>query len=259
VYRLDEPVLDMRSLLAFLAEQNAGALLHVPSDAIDFHVEGGRHCVSITGAGPGSAAMRLRPRAIVLTAGAGNEALGATLGIADAPMQRRPLHQVLVRGDLPPLFGHAVAGLSDKPRLTITSAAADNGETVWNIGGDIAETGVPRSAAEQRAAAATALAEALPSLDFSNVRLSTQLVDRVEPRMPGGRRPDLPFVHRAGSVFVCWPTKLAFAPRLAAEVRSGLANADIDPSAAPALPGGLQSPPIATPPWDEADRRWHPV
>ncbi|MFG0252182.1 MAG: glycerol-3-phosphate dehydrogenase, partial [Phycisphaerales bacterium JB038] len=152
------------------------------------------------------------------------------------------------------------AGLSDKPGLTITSAPADDGETVWNIGGELAESGTRRAPEEQRDAARRALAKALPWLDLAGTRLSTGAVDRAEPLMPAGKRPDLPYVRREGSVYVCWPTKLAFAPRLAAEVIASLRESDIHPGReAVSLPEQIPAPPLATPPWEEADREWFPV
>ncbi len=60
---------------------------------------------------------------LILAAGAGNEALMKGLEISNIPMQRRPLHQVIVRHpELPRLFGHWLGdGGRAEPRLTITS------------------------------------------------------------------------------------------------------------------------------------------
>ncbi len=260
IYRLDEPVLEMRSLLDALAKLNAGFLFRAAADGLTFDLSGNRPKASLAVGGAPSG-LTLQARAIVCAAGAGNEALCAALNVTGASMQRRPLHQVLLRGDLPPLFGHAVAGLSDKPRLTITSAVADDGETVWNIGGDVAEAGVERSSEAQRRAAAEALAATLPWLDFTRARMSTQRVDRAEPRTRGGTRPDLPFVHRDGALYVCWPTKLAFAPRLANDVVRALRADGVKPAGEPCVvePAASTALRLATPPWDEPDRTWYLV
>ncbi len=263
IYRLDEPVLEMRSLLRELAGLNAGYLLHATPEQITFDTTGpgNEPRLSLTIRSEAQGQLAIHPRAIALTAGAGNEALCRSLGMATAPMQRRPLHQVLLKGDLPPFFGHGIAGLSDKPQLTVTSAPADDGEMVWNVGGELAESGTTRTPQQQRQAARAVLFKALPWLDLANVRISTSLVDRAEPLMPAGKRPDLPHVQREGAVFVCWPTKLAFAPRLADDVIAALQEADLRPATAPTPPlsDELTPPPVATPPWEEPDREWHSI
>ena len=73
----------------------------------------------------------------------------------DERMQRRPLHMVLLREttpnssrEIPDLYGHCV-GMSDKPRLTITTARDQAGRKVWYIGGQVAEDGVKRERQEQ--------------------------------------------------------------------------------------------------------------
>ena len=70
----------------------------------------------------------------------------------DAPrMQRRPLHQVIVRHRHPvPLYAHCLTGIRrSEPRLTITSHP-DGAHWLWYLGGQIATDGVTRSAAEQQ-------------------------------------------------------------------------------------------------------------
>ncbi len=261
IYRLDEPVLEMRSLLRELAGLNAGYLLHAAAEQVGFDTAGpgSEPRLSLTLPNKAGGQLVIHPGAILLTAGAGNEALCESLGVATAPMQRRPLHQVLLKGELPPFFGHGIAGLSDKPQLTVTSAPADDGEIVWNVGGGLAESGTARTPEQQRQAARAVLTKALPWLELASVRISTSLVDRAEPLMPAGKRPDLPHVHREGAVFVCWPTKLAFAPRLSDDVVSALREADVRPSpeSMPPLSDELTPPPVATPPWEEPDREWH--
>ncbi|HEV8293508.1 MAG TPA: FAD-dependent oxidoreductase, partial [Tepidisphaeraceae bacterium] len=76
----------------------------------------------------------------ILAAGEGNAELRKGLGLSENVMQRRPLHMVMARGNLPELFGHCVGGA--KPRITVTTARDSAGRTVWQIGGQIAEDGV---------------------------------------------------------------------------------------------------------------------
>ena len=46
----------------------------------------------------------------MLTAGNGNAGLRRQMRLDEGVMQRRPLHMVLLRGDLPVLNGHCVDG-----------------------------------------------------------------------------------------------------------------------------------------------------
>ena len=64
-------------------------------------------------------------------------------------MQRRPLHMVMVKHNLPyPLHAHGL-GTGSKPRITITSHKTDDGRMVWYLGGEIAESGINRDSESQ--------------------------------------------------------------------------------------------------------------
>ena len=57
-------------------------------------------------------------------------------------------------------------------------------------------------------------------------------------------------------LIVAWPTKLAFAPRVAELVLDHIRQSKPQPRESPApLPRDL--PAIAHPPWDDAARAWH--
>ena len=90
-------------------------------------------------------------------------------------MQTRPLHMVMLKGNLPEVYGHCVAGLSDKPRVTIGWQRAADGQGVWYVGGQIAESGVARSRDEQIAAAVKDTEKHLFQLRFQSAtdRLET--------------------------------------------------------------------------------------
>ena len=197
-----------------------------------------------TGGIPALAANRL-----ILAAGAGNEALLRGLGIEGIAMQRRPLHQVVVRRDcLPPLFGHCLSGLhSLEPRLTITSHPDGNGaggSWLWQLGGQLATDGVRRSSAEQRHHARRELEAHFPWMDWAEANIETYRIDRAEPRQPGGRRPDEAFAAAIGPCILCWPTKLALIPDLADRVLKLLPPPCGD---SPML--NLPAPEIGAPPW----------
>ncbi len=60
-------------------------------------------------------------------------------------MQTRPLHMVLVRGELPHLNGHCVDGRTTRVTITSDTERSETsaaGRTVWQVGGQIAEIGV---------------------------------------------------------------------------------------------------------------------
>ena len=238
LYRLEEPVLDTASLMAELARQAGGLCGSYDPERLSLHE--GRCSVGD---------LELEPRRILLAAGSGNESLLRALGMEGPRMQRRPLHMVMARGALPMVYAHAMEA-SANPRITITSHPRPGGEVVWYLGGNLAERGVERGADEQIRMASRELAGLLPWMDFSGLQWSTLRIDRAEVATPGGRRPDDAFVRREGGVLVAWPTKLAFAPRVADLVLESLA--DLAPSGReiPRLP--LAAPPLAPLPWEAA-------
>jgi len=76
------------------------------------------------------------------------------------------------------------------------------------------------------------------------------MLNRAEPLMSDGGRPDRPYIHSQKNILTAWPVKLAFAPLLAQEVLSELANIGIEPSHTSA-DVGLPKPAVAKLPWDE--------
>lgn len=256
LYRLDEVVLDVPSVLAALAQPHLDRCVLVPR-AADLRLQqddGLTLSVSL-----GARAVRLAPRALVLAAGAGNADLLAALGRTQPAMQRRPLHMVMVRHpSLPPLYAHAL-GLSATPRLTITTHRCSDGSAIWYVGGEIAESGVTRSETEQIACARRELAEVFPWINLSSASYSTVRIDRAEMAHPGGSRPDDVTMHVDGSLITLWPTKLALAPRAADLVTDVLSRLPIPrPDEVPTSNCAVDAlrpfprPAIALPPWETA-------
>lgn len=169
-------------------------------------------------------------------------------------MQRRPLRQALVKGDLPRVFGHCLSGQA-KPRFTITSAKAQDGEVVWNVGGMVAEKGAHASMEDHARTCREALKEGAPWIDTSSALVTSQLVQRAEGSTDRGARPDTPTVRVSGNVIVGWPTKLVLAPRLAADVCSIVEEAGGPAAGSTKIPENWPRPQIATPPWEE-ERTW---
>jgi glycerol-3-phosphate dehydrogenase len=242
VYRLAELVVDVPSLVARLAELANGSLL--AAERIDPLLEGNALVgLRIDG-------REVRAQRIVLSAGAGNEALLAALGVSQPAMQRRPLHMVMAKGAaLKPLYAHCL-GAGPKPRMTVTTHPAADGQWVWYLGGELAEAdGVARSEAQQIAAARKEVSQLLPWVDLTQVHWATLRVDRAEPAQSGLVRPDNAFLANEGPLLVGWPTKLALAPDFADRVIATLADAGLRPRPASALPA-LPQPPLGTPAWE---------
>ena len=143
---------------------------------------------------------------MIFTAGAGNARLRRLAGLSTDVMQRRPLHMVLVRGQLPELNGHCLDGA--KTRVTITSESDADGRLIWQVGGQLAEDGVKLDSHSLSERAKSELLDVLPGVDLQDVEWSTYTVDRAEGATANGTRPESIQVLCAGNVTTGWPTKL---------------------------------------------------
>ncbi|MCP9337206.1 NAD(P)/FAD-dependent oxidoreductase [Stutzerimonas xanthomarina] len=242
VYRLSELVLDVPSLIQRLAELSGPGLLKAE------RIEPLRENGELTGLVVDGRSVRAQR--IVLTAGAGNADLLNALDLAQPAMQKRPLHMVIVKAPtLKPLYAHCLGGGS-KPRITVTSHPAADGEWVWYLGGDLAEAGgVARDEASQIAAAKKELAELVPWIDLSAAKWATLRIDRAEPAQSALARPDNAFLAEQGRLLVGWPTKLALSPDFADRVEGALVRDGIQPQPLAPLPE-LPRPAITGPFWE---------
>lgn len=242
VYRLAELVLDVPSLITRLAELAGDGLLAAQD------IQPLRDGTQLSGLRIDG--REVRAQRVVLSAGAGNAQLLATLGVEQPKQQLRPLHMVLAKGPaLKPLYAHCLGG-GPKPRVTVTTHPAADGQWVWYLGGDLAEAdGVARDEASQIKAAQQELAELLPWVDQSATRWATLRVDRAEPAQSGLVRPDNAFLAEDGPLLVGWPTKLALSPDFADRVVAALQRDNIQPGDHQALPP-LPRPAVAQPAWE---------
>jgi glycerol-3-phosphate dehydrogenase len=242
VYRLAELVLDAPSLVARLAEL-AGDSLLAGEHIEPLHDDNGLCGLRVD-------SREIRAQRVVLSAGAGNAELLAALGVEQPKQQLRPLHMVLAKGPaLKPLYAHCLGG-GPKPRVTVTTHPAADGQWVWYLGGDLAEAdGVARDEAAQIRAAQKEMADLLPWVDQRETRWATLRVDRAEPAQSGLVRPDNAFLAEQQRLLVGWPTKLALAPDFADRVLAALQRDAIVPQAQPPLPA-LPRPPLALPVWE---------
>lgn len=215
VATLAEPVISPSSFIEVLRRRNLSRLLKVDADAVEFSVLNTGTVAEVRLAS-GPHALSLRPRLVVLAAGAGNADLLRRLGRDKPEMQRRPLHMAMVRGHLPELNGHCIDGA--KTRVTITSERLEDGRVVWQVGGQIAEDGVEMNERALTRHAMSELEAVLPGLNLQNTEWATYRVDRAEGATAGNKRPEDVQISREGNVLTCWPTKLALAPELARSI-----------------------------------------
>jgi glycine/D-amino acid oxidase-like deaminating enzyme len=248
VYRVDEPVLDMPSLVRTLAAPVEQDIYQVDPTNSGIYNDGGVARLDLPGC-------TIRPRLLLLAAGAGNAALLAKLAAKAPAMRRLPLQQAVLSGTaLPPLFAHCL-GSAASPRFTITSHSGTAGETLWYIGGGLASDGAAQVPERLIDRARGELASALPGLDFSQCRWATVSVDRAEGYRGSGRVTNRPFVapvDGSANALAAWPTKLALAPALVARVENTLRERNISPGEAldPTPLAGLPRPAIAHPAWE---------
>ncbi len=254
LYEVPEPVLDPRTLVLALANQARALGVRTLRATVSRHDQG-----LLLHAPGADEPVRLRARAAILAGAQANADLAP-----DARQQVRPLHMVMAQGDLPPLWGHCVAGLSDKPRITIGWQPGEDGRGVWYLGGQIAETGIARTPLQQIEHTRAELCATVPWLALDNLQWATCRWNRAEGLTPDGTRPDEPVLSPVqappgvGAMLALWPTKLAFAPLVGDLVTDWLARqaaAGVPPFSddAPAPAGDWSEPPLGNLPWVGAE------
>lgn len=247
LYRLNELVLDVPSVVDALRHPVEDRIYQY--DLTEAEIEfSGELITAITLPGKD---LKLIPKQLVLTSGEGFSQLAPQLQIQQPQMQRRPLHMVMVKHKHQlPTFAHCI-GTGSKPVATITTHPCQDGEQVWYLGGDVAETGVERSNDEQIAFAQKAMADLLPWIDLSDAKWRCLRVDRAEPKQSSLVRPDSAFAYKTGNCIVSWPTKLALSPDLADQVLA-LCEQDQTHDADPAALSSLNKPATTKPVWETA-------
>jgi len=251
VYSLDEIVIDANALVRELVKPNQDAIFKIdPIQDITLDERG--HLTALTVQASPLQSMTIQAQKYIFTAGAGNEVLLNQLKNQNLSMQRRPLRMVIAKTDFSyPLYAHCL-GLSAVPRITITTHQAQDGKTVWYMGGQIAEEGVKHTNEEQIQIARKELQTLFPWLDFSNVQLTSFLIDRAEALQADGKRPDSFYFKEMENIIAAWPTKLAFAPQLANDLIAHFHKMQIKPGICNIRPlRAWPIPPFAKPVWDE--------
>jgi hypothetical protein len=249
VAKLNEQVMSPPSLIANLFERNRDAILKYDvNTGCELQTADAGEIRRIALSRDGSDELVLEPDSVVFAAGSGNAVLRERAGLSASAMQLRPLHMVLVRGDLPDLNGHCIDG--SKTRVTITTDRDMQGRTVWQIGGQVSEDGVGMERDELIAHVRAELAKVLPALNQDSLEWGTYRVDRAEQQTPGTKRPESFGILHEGNMLTVWPTKLVLAPVVAEAVAGEvLCQHQLSESHRETL-AEWPRPPIALPPWE---------
>jgi glycine/D-amino acid oxidase-like deaminating enzyme len=255
VWRLDEQVINPTSLLSVLSERNRGHVWHTShqiTPEFQFGAKGEVKSVAVTDSHQQRRA-EISASQFVFAAGAGNAALRACARLPANVMQRRPLHMTMVVGNLPELNGHCLDGAST--RVTISSERCPDGRVSWQLGGQLAETGVGDSSDTLIERAQNELATVLPGVSFANCRWSTHRIDRAEAKSFLGAMPTGPQVRLEKNVFTVWPTKMVLAPQLANMLVTQIGSPANSEATFSERLRVLQwpAPPVASPLWKDAE------
>lgn len=257
LYRLIDLVLDVPSVITALKNNYSSRIYSIDWQHSQFRQRsnGSVECLIVDN---GSTTVAIEAKRFVFSAGEGNEALLQSLDAPYPEMQRRPLHQVLVKHHYPyALYAHCMGG-NPSPRLTVSSHRSRDGQWVWYLGGDLATDGAAMEPEHLIKKAKQELKELFPWLDFSASDWDTLYINRAEPKQKGLIKPDDAFVAKAEScdnVIVAWPTKLTLAPALADQVCALLSTDDIRSSKETILHPALQKlpcPDVEIPCWETA-------
>jgi glycine/D-amino acid oxidase-like deaminating enzyme len=247
LYRLQDLVLDVPSLLTTLAERCRDHIHRIDwsRTRLDHDASGKVQGLVLENG------TTVKARLYISAGGEGTTDLLDLLKPA-VTMQKRPLQMVVVRHTHPhPVYVHCVSEqLTATPEVTLTTHRCRDGRNAWYLGGELAEAGAHIDQLEQIARSKQKLQELFPWCDLRNAQWHSFYINRAEAKQPGGKRPDHATVLQGGNMLYCWPTKLTLAPNLATRVLSLLQELGLQPGTGADTLLGLPFPTVATPPWE---------
>ncbi len=254
VYQLNERIIDMESLVQVLNKIGTGAMI---KGKVDFHSIINRE----DGVEVKVNQQTIRAQLIISTAGAGNKELtsgkedmpttqpakGDSIGKAgkeskadkkdklDKPIkqQLRGLNMLMLRGaNLPPIYAH-FCDRSSLPLLTITTHEDEKypGETIWYVGGALAENNLDDDAQQLVQKFIKQLAEFMPQLSIKEqeIHAAKFRIDRAEPQNESKMKPVAPDITLIKRALICYPIKMTFAPLVGDRVVKQLQQIGITP------------------------------
>ena len=253
VYQLNERVIDMESLVQVLNKIGTGAMI---KGKVDFHSIINRE----DGVEVKVNQQTIRAQLIISTAGAGNKELtsnqedtvatqptkGGSASKADKAskedkldepikQQLRGLNMLMLRGvNLPPIYAH-FCDRSALPLLTITTHEDEKypGETIWYVGGALAEHNLDDDAQQLAQKFIKQIAEFMPQLSIKEqeIHAAKFRIDRAEPLTASKMKPVAPDITLIKRALICYPIKMTFAPLVGDMVVKRLQQMGITPQA----------------------------
>ena len=251
VYQLNEKILDVPSVLNIFQNELKEQLIHIEDVFLQKTAADNYEVKMTTIEGE---IYLVEAAHIICLAGEGNEKLVQPVGFKLPVMQRRPLQMLMMRGQLPFIYGHAL-GFDNLPQITITSHVDNMGRTVWYMGGKPAEKGVGMPPKELIKQTKKELNKLIKWTGFSKTKWATWNIDRAEGFQKNGSRPDTPILKTKSNVCAAWPTKLAFAPLLSDLIMDWIKKENTQPEKQN-TPFEFPTPPTATPIWDRKEITW---
>lgn len=258
LYQLTDFVVDTPSLVEVLSAGHRDRIFKITPEQLQLHGNAKQGMTSLqldTPNGP----LALQAQRLILSAGEGNGALLAQLGMENPQMQTRPLHMLAMRSSHPhPVYLHCIGdNFGMTPRLTITSHPGPKGYWDWYIGGEIAESGTQRSAQEQIEEGRNQLQLVFPWVDLSQTQWTSFFINRAEPKLANLQRPDTAYTHSIANTVTTWPTKLTLTPELGKSVVKLFKEQGLRPlpsatssETAAKLATHFAPPEVATPRWE---------
>ena len=227
LYRLPDFVVDTAALLEKLAEPVWPRIFQIDENNIDFSKNDSSNysvCIQLD-----ESRIDISAAQIIFCAGEGNAALIEQTALQTIDTQVRPLHMVYMKKqNLPRMFVHYVGDdFSLTPKLTITSHQDEQGQTVWYMGGDLAEEGVGKAKEEQIEIAQELVRRLFPWIDTSDGEWNSFVINRAEANINNNYRPDDAFIATESNIMVAWPTKLTLTPSLADKVLDTLQSKSV--------------------------------
>lgn len=252
LYKLPDFVINTDSLIRSLARDAQDHLFLLEPSQVSFRSESGGDRRSIYLQVEGKEIV-VEAQRIVFCAGEGNPELIEKAGLKNVSAQTRPLNMVYLRKQgLPQLYVHCIGDdFGMTPRLTVTTHHGRDGNTVWYLGGELAESGVGKSDPEQIADAKALVAKYFPWVDLDNAQWSCFAINRAEADVNNSYRPDGPFLAEDQNIIAAWPTKLTLTPALADSLIDQLAAVKAGPATdCSDLRQYLPEPPMGIARWD---------
>ena len=238
VIYMDEPVLDVPSVLRALAQPYKDCIRKIPRGSDPFTLLKENN---------------ISAKAVIFTGAASNHKIASSQSHdAGLETQARPLLMGMLKPAPYELYAHLV-GNSDKPVATITTHQCEDGQLVWYLGGGVAERAKEAPIQDMIQSTKEGFAKYLPALDLSRVKWAALPIDRIEGKSKTqGWMPDTPTIHTHGNTYYCWPTKLTFAPMLSSMLLEKFTAQGLTPSGRTSDFSALAPADYAKAPWDKA-------